>query len=64
MYTHTHTQDFEAFASTPKAAALFTQLGVSVEDVRDKARVMGVAALAASKPHLTFADVQVCIGGV
>ncbi len=57
-------QDFEAFASTPKAAALFAQLDITAEEVRDKARVMGVGALAASKPHLTFADVQVsAIGG-
>lgn len=54
-------KDFDAFAASPKAAALCNELGVDIDTLRDKAHVMGVAALAANNDNLYFADVQVCV---
>ena len=52
-------KDFDAFNASPKAAALCSELGVDVDTLRDKAHVMGVAAMAADREFLSFADVQV-----
>lgn len=52
-------KDFDAFAASPKAATLCGELGVDIDTLRDKAHVMGVAALAADRQQLSFADVQV-----